>query len=159
VLPIGLHAGLAPEVVGYATAVSLGAQIVGGVAAALFGRRIPYLWVLIGAGVINLGLLAVFAGTPGPALFLIAIAAHGFLWLFVMPYQVLLLIDVDPTRRLAMYGGPTQILGSSAGPYIASLFVTDQNPSAALAVGGVCILLSLASLAGLSLASRMGRRA
>lgn len=159
VLPIGLHAGLAPEVVGYATAVSLGAQIVGGVAAALFGRRIPYLWVLIGAGVVNLGLLAVFAGTPGPALFLIAIAAHGFLWLFVMPYQVLLLIDVDPTRRLAMYGGPTQILGSSAGPYIASLFVTDQNPSAALAVGAVCILLSLLSLAGLNLASRMGRRA
>ena len=58
-----------------------------------------------------------------------------------------------------MYGGPTQILGSSAGPYIASLFVTDQNPSAALAVGAVCILLSLLSLAGLNLASRMGRRA
>ena len=158
VLPIGLHAGLSPDVVGYATAVSLGAQIVGGSAAAVLGRRIPYLWVIAGAGAVNLGLLAALAGTPSPALFLAAIAAHGFLWLFVMPYQVLLLIEVDPTRRLAMYGGPTQILGSSAGPYLASFFVTDQNPAAALAVGAACILLSLASLLGLRLAMRFTPR-
>jgi len=155
VLPIGLHAGLSPDVVGYATAVSLGAQIVGGIAAAVLGRRLPYLWVVVGSGVVNLGLLAAFAGTPSAALFLAAIAAHGFLWLFIMPYQVLLLIEVDPSRRLAMYAGPTQILGSSAGPYIASLFVTDQNPGAALAVGAVCILVSFASLLGLRIAMRL----
>ncbi len=152
--PIGLHAGLRPNIVGYATAVSLAAQIVGGTAAAILGRRMPYLWVLVGAGAINLVVLAVLGGAPTSATFLGAIAVHGFLWLFVMPYQVLLLIELDPTRRLAMYAGPTQILGSSAGPYIASLFVTEQNPSAALVVGAACIGVSLLALAVLQFAFR-----
>ena len=53
------------------------------------------------------------------------VAAFGFLWLFALPFQTLLLIRLDPTRRAAMQLGAAQLLGSSAGPLAASLVVGD----------------------------------
>lgn len=143
---IGMQAGLDHHTASLAVSVSLIAQVMGGLAMTALGRRLPYYQAILICCVVNLGLLAVLGLAPGASLFFIVVAVHGFFWLFVMPYQVLLLIDIDPTRRAALFLSATQLLGASSGPYLASLFVSDQDVRGALGVGAACIVISMVTM-------------
>jgi hypothetical protein len=83
--------------------------------------------VFIIAGFVDLALLAIFLSHPGTSVFLLSVFALGFFWLFVMPYQTLLLVRIDPTRRAAMFVPFAQLLGASIGPAVASLVAEDAN--------------------------------
>lgn len=140
--PIGMQAGMTHEEASLAVSVSLIAQMIGGVAMTLLGRRLTYFRAIILCAAMNLVLLALLATAPAPMLFFAIVAVHGFLWLFVMPFQVLQMIDIDATRRAALFVSSITIMGMSAGPYIVSWFVSDQDVRGALAVGAACLLLS-----------------
>ncbi|OYX68017.1 MAG: hypothetical protein B7Y81_17960 [Caulobacter sp. 32-67-35] len=79
---------------------------------------------------------------------------RGFLWLFALPFQTLLLIRLDPTRRAAMQLGAAQLLGSSAGPLAASLVVGDGEVGRALALSAVCLTAALALISLLASRAR-----
>ncbi len=141
--PLAAQAGLSPREAGLAVALALGLQVLGGAAATLVGDRAPPARILIGVGLINAVILAVLWGGPGRGLFVACVAAFGFLWLFSLPFQTLLLIRLDPTRRAAMQLGAAQLLGSSAGPLAASLVVGDGEVRRALALSAVCLAAAL----------------
>ncbi|MDI1364247.1 MAG: hypothetical protein PSX79_05175, partial [bacterium] len=107
------------------------------------GDRAPAARILIVVGLLNAGILAGLWGGPGRGLFIACVAAFGFLWLFALPFQTLLLIRLDPTRRAAMLLGAAQLLGSSAGPLAASLVVGDGEVRRALILSGVCLAAAL----------------
>jgi hypothetical protein len=71
----------------------------------------------------------------------------GFVWLFLMPFQVRLAFAADPTGRIAVLVPALQLLGSAFGPLITSLFVTDDDArpvplvSAGLALVASCLLV------------------
>ncbi|HWU81190.1 MAG TPA: hypothetical protein VN158_14130, partial [Caulobacter sp.] len=119
-------------------------QVLGGAAATVVGDRAPPSGILLGIGAINALILAVLWSGPGRGLFIACVAAFGFLWLFALPFQTLLLIRIDPTRRAAMQLGAAQLLGSSAGPLAASLIVGEGPVRRALVVSGLCLGLALA---------------
>jgi len=152
--PLAALSGLTPRQAGLAVAVALGMQVLGGAAATAVGRRWRPAAVLIAVGAMNAAILAVLWGGPDPALFMGAVAVFGFLWLFALPFQTLLLIQADPTRRAAMQLGTAQLLGSSFGPLAASMVVGDGDVRRAIALSAV---LLLAAVGLISLLAASGR--
>lgn len=151
---VGLSRGQAHD----AVAAALAMQVVGGLAATLAGERLKASHVLIGAGVINLGLVTALAAHPTGPLFIALVAVFGFLWLFVLPFQTVLLITIDPSRRGAMQLGAAQLLGSSAGPLAASLLVGDADVGGAMKLAAGCLVAALALIAGVvTVLARRGR--
>lgn len=142
--PLAAQAGLSPRESGMAIALALGLQVLGGVAATVVGDRVPPARMLMGVGVLNAIILAVLWSGPGRLPFAACVAAFGFLWLFALPFQTLLLIRIDPTRRASMQLGAAQLLGSSAGPLAASLVVGDGPVRRALILSAACLVLALA---------------
>lgn len=142
--PLAAKAGLSPKEAGLAIALALGLQVLGGATATVVGDRVSSSAMLLGIGVINATILAVLWSGPGRGVFVACVAAFGFLWLFALPFQTLLLVRLDPTRRAAMQLGAAQLLGSSAGPLAASLVVGEGPVRRALLLSGVCLALALA---------------
>jgi MFS transporter, DHA1 family, inner membrane transport protein len=142
--PLAAKAGLSPREAGLAVALALGLQVLGGAAATAVGDRAPPARMLLGVGAINALILATLWSGPGRGLFVACVAAFGFLWLFALPFQTLLLIRIDPTRRASMQLGAAQLLGSSAGPLAASLVVGEGPVKRALILSAACLALTLA---------------
>lgn len=146
--PLAELSGMSSKQAGFAVAVALGMQVAGGATATLAARR----WrrpglVLMAVGALNGGILAVLSGAPHVGLFMGAVAVFGFLWLFALPFQTLLLIQLDPTRRAAMQLGTAQLLGSSFGPLVASLVLGDGDVTRAIGLSAVFLVLALAAIA------------
>lgn len=142
--PLAAKAGLSPREAGLAIALALGLQVLGGAAATAVGDRVPPARMLLCVGVINALILATLWSGPGRGLFVACVAVFGFLWLFALPFQTLLLIRIDPTRRASMQLGAAQLLGSSAGPLAASLVVGEGPVKRALILSAACLALALA---------------
>lgn len=149
--PLSHQAGHPPAVVGAAVSLSLAFQVAGGAAATLLAGRLRWFPTLMVCAALDFGLLAVFASLPGPAMFLAASAAFGFIWLFLMPFLVPMVIEADPSRRAAVLLGGAQLLGGSLGPLMASLIVSEADARGALALGAGCLAFAVALAAGLHL--------
>ena len=141
--PLSKQAGHDPGITGGAVSVSLACQVAGGAAATLLAGRINWLWTTIVCALLNLGVLVGFYALPGPEAFLALSGAFGFLWLFVLPFLVPMVIEADPTRRAAVLIGGAQVLGGSFGPFFASMLVTDANSRGAVLFGGGCLVVAV----------------
>jgi hypothetical protein len=149
--PLSHQAGHGPQIFGYAVSVSLICQVAGGAAATALAGRLPWFWTLLGCTLVDLVLLAAFASLPGPTIFLVVSGAFGFIWLFVLPFLVPVVIEADPTRRAAMLLSGAQLLGGSLGPLMASLVVTDVDARGAIAFGAAALVVAMGVVAGLHL--------
>jgi hypothetical protein len=149
--PLSRQAGHPQETIGVAVSLSLAFQVAGGGAATVLAGRIRWFWTLLVCVGALLALVAVFAGLPPPFMFLVASAAFGFLWLFLMPFLVPMAVEADPSRRAAVLLGGAQLLGGSLGPLLASIVVSDADARGALAFGAACLVAGAALGAGLHL--------
>jgi hypothetical protein len=134
-----------------AVALALAAQVAGSSVATFLSSRLPPRPILIAAGLLNIGAVAVLGQAIGAPLYLASVLLFGFLWLFAMPFQTRLLIDLDPTRRAAMLLSAAQALGSAAGPIATSAFATKSSLGGALVADAVLFgigLLGVAATAG-----------
>lgn len=147
--PLSRQAGHDPGITGAAVSISLACQVAGGTAATLLAGRINWLWTTLIAAVINVGLLIGFYNLPDPQTFLILSGAFGFLWIFILPFLVPMVIEADPTRRAAVLIGGAQVLGGSFGPFFASLLVTEADSRGAILFGGACLVIAVVLAFGL----------
>jgi hypothetical protein len=147
--PLSKQSGHDPSVTGMAVSISLACQVAGGAAATVLAGRVNWLWTTMICAVLNVGLLIGLALLPGPEMFLILSGAFGFLWLFVLPFLVPMVIEADPTRRAAVLIGGAQVLGGSFGPFFASMLVTDVDSRGAVWFGGACMVVSILMAFGL----------
>ena len=147
--PLSRQSGHAPEVTGAAVSISLACQVAGGAAATLLAGRINWLWTVVVSSVLAMGVVYGFYTLPSPEMFLVLSGAFGFLWLFVLPFLVPMIIEADPTRRAAVLVGGAQVLGASFGPFFASLLVTETDSRGALTFGGACLIGSVLLAFGL----------
>jgi len=156
--PLSHQAGHPLAVAGTAVSISLACQVLGGAAATALAGRVRWFWAVLACGAADLALLAVFASLPSPVVFLAASGVFGFLWMFVLPFFAPMAIEADPSRRAAVLLGGAQLLGSSFGPLLASLLVTDAETRGSLVFGAACLVLSLGLMGVLHLRP-LGRRA
>lgn len=147
--PLSKQSGHDPGVTGMAVSVSLACQVAGGAAATILAGRVNWLWTTLIAAALSAIVLIGFAALPGPEMFLVLSGAFGFLWLFVLPFLVPMVIEADPTRRAAVLIGGAQVLGASFGPFFASFLVTDQDSRGALVFGGGCLVVAVLLAFGL----------
>lgn len=145
--PLALQHGLSSTTVHLIAPFSLAMQVLGAGAATLLAGRLPTRATIAIVGLINLGLLAIMAIPPSASSFVAATAAFGFLWLFVMPFQVPAVIAADTTRRAATLIGGAQLVGSSLGPLIGARVVGDADVVPVLAFGAACLVTGVATLA------------
>ena len=144
--PLATENGIDAATVARAVPIGLAAQVAGALLATLLVGRINALWVVLAVAVANIALLALFGSGPGAIVFLAATGAFGLLWMFVMPFQLELVITADPSRRAATLIGGAQLIGSSLGPLLASRVVDDRHVGAILWLGAACILASMAAM-------------
>lgn len=149
--PLSRQSGHPEGTAGLAISLSLAAQVVGGTAATIVAGRMSWFWALMGSIAIAILMLGVFYLRPHAPLFLAASAAFGFVWMFASPFLTPLVIEADQTRRAAMLGPGAALLGCSAGPFLASLLVSDIDVRGGLVLGAVLGALCLATIAGLHL--------
>ncbi len=154
--PLSRQSGHPAGTVGVAMSLSLGAQVAGGAAATVVAGRLPWFWALMGSIAGAVGLLGLFATMPGAPVFLAASAAFGFLWLFAAPYLTPMAIEADPSRRAASLGSGAALLGCSAGPFLASLVVSDADVRGCLALGAGLAVVTMGIIAGLHLSRHSG---
>ncbi len=145
--PLGLASGVSSQTVGLITAAALAVQVGGAFAATLIERRLEYrtaITLSTAGGLVAAGL---FAALPGVALFWLAALVTGFVWLFVVPYQIRLTIVADPSRRTALLVPAAQLLGAALGPAGASLLISGDDVRAVPFFGMSCLAVTLLLLA------------
>ena len=147
--PLSKQAGHNSSIFGYAVSISLACQVVGGFAATLLAGRINWLLTVIVCTALNVAILFGYYALPTPEMFLVLSGAFGFLWMFVLPFLVPMIIEADPTRRAAVLIGGAQVLGCSFGPFVASMMVTEIDTRAAITFGGACMIVAVLIAFGL----------
>jgi len=145
--PLGLRAGLDAQAAQTVIAAALVAQIAGGtVGTAMVGR--------LGA-VRVLALSALALGAVGAIVHVVAglaawffplCMAFAFVWLFMIPFHTALAFAADRSGRVASLLPVAQLLGSAAGPLVASLVVVGEDASRAALVSAACAAAALAML-------------
>lgn len=127
--------GMSEQAIGTTAALSLGAQVLGAAAAGWVGPRLSSRPALLMTCTLQIAVVLGLLHWSAPAAQVALALAFGFLWLFALPLQTRLLIDVDPTRRAVLHLAAAQLTGSAAGPTLAGLFVTTGRVDGALWTG------------------------
>lgn len=152
VVPLVRRGGAVPRLAEIAVLVTIGAQIAGGIAAAMLAGRFRPTAALLVSLAASLLAVAILATSHAAVPVLAAVAVFGFCWMFAPPFQMPFLIASDPSRRAAMLIGSAQLFGSGAGPMIASWLVIGSNvalvPLAPATLFSVSVVLVLGVGAG-----------
>ena len=141
--PLGREIGLTGTQVGTLISAVLVLQVMGGSTAAWVVRRLGAPAILSAASAL-LGSLALGLHFQPPVLvFCLLCGAFGFVWMFLMPFQIRLALAADPAGRVAVLVPALQLLGSALGPLVTAVFVTDDN---ARPVPWICAGFALVAL-------------
>jgi predicted MFS family arabinose efflux permease len=124
--------GMSEQVIGTTAALSLAAQVLGAAAAGWLGPVVSSRPALLVTGTLQIAVVLGLLHWSAQAAQIALALAFGFLWLFALPLQTRLLIDVDPSRRAVLHLAAAQLAGGAAGPTLAGLFVTAGRVDGAL---------------------------
>lgn len=143
--------GYPPAFEGTAVSLCLVAQVIGALAAARFGERLPNRSTIAACALAGALLVALFYLGRGSAEAIIAVSiAFGFVWLFTLPFFAGWLIEIDPGRRAVLYLTAFQLGGAALLPSLAGVAVGLYSVDAMLIFSGVIFtaLAFVASMAG-----------
>jgi hypothetical protein len=152
--PIARQAGLSTHVSDTAVYVSLACQVLGGTLATLLAGHLKWFPVFVICAAVDFVMIALLGMHPSALLFWADAAVFGFIWLFILPFLVAMIIEADPSRRSAVFATGVALLGASLGPTIAGLIIRPDDTRGALWFGTACLAVSL----GIAAAIRFTRR-
>ncbi|UYK68070.1 MFS transporter [Xanthomonas sacchari] len=147
--PLALRAGLDAHAAQLQTSWVLGMQIVGGLAAIYWVRRLSVTATLTLGSVALCVVAAAMYRVPGNAAlgFAAVCVAFGFAWMFLMPFHVGLALRADAQGRVAVLVPAAQLIGSACGPLLASLLLHADDPAPVPLVGlGFALTAALLAL-------------
>jgi hypothetical protein len=142
--PIARQAGLSTQISDEAVAVSLAFQVLGGTAATLAAGRLKWYPVFLVCAAVEFVMVGLLGARTSALLFLFDAAVFGFVWLFILPFLVPMIIEADPSRRSAVFATGVGLLGASLGPTLVGLIISPDETRGALWLGAGCLFLSLA---------------
>jgi predicted MFS family arabinose efflux permease len=147
--PIARQAGLSVHISDMAVYISLAFQVLGGTLATLTAGRLKWFPVFVICAAVDFGMIALLGVHPSALLFLVDAAVFGFIWLFILPFLVPMIIEADPSRRSAVLISGVALLGASLGPTLAGMIITPDDTRGALWLGATCLFLSVGIATGL----------
>lgn len=130
--PLGKAAGFDGRGAQTLIAAVLATQVVAGSVATFAVRRLPVAPTLVACSLVLAAVTATVYELPGGSTrdFALACLVFGFVWLFMLPFQIGLAFRADASGRLASLVPAAQLLGSAFGPLMASFIVEGENASA-----------------------------
>ena len=147
---IGDAADLTPAYVGKVLATtqfaSLAAAIIASVLSTKIGRTLP---ICFGIGIFILGFFLLLQ--PDADLYMIAACLTQFAWIFVLPFLLLMCVELDPSARYYVLTTAFKMGGFSAGPAIVALFLGSNGYALVSWIGIGFLLLCLVLIIPLSL--------
>jgi MFS family permease len=144
---IAVQFHISAQTVGSALSVSLLFQVAGAFAVAWFAWRLPFRIVTILGPLCQGVVILLIAAAGKSALYFGAVSVFGLFWLALSPFQVRLLIDMEPTRQVVLMGTAITLFGLSAGPFFSSFGVGPGDVRGAFWIAAIMMLLSSASFA------------
>jgi len=147
----------APRIAGIAVSGGLVMQVAGALVVAAWGQRLPLRGTLVLATVCQTAVIVLLAIADTPLAFIAPAFGFGLFWLAISPFQIRLLINVDPTRSVALVLTAVTLAGLSIGPSIAALGVHGQDVTGAYWICAALMMLSagLYGILGLRTAARI----
>ncbi len=136
--------GFPPYVAAIAVSGGLVVQVVGALAAGAFGRLAPFRTALIVGSLAQTGVIVGMAIAGAPLAYLVPALGFGLLWLAMSPFQVRLLIDIDPSRVAAEMLTAVSLVGLSLGPALSALGIVGDTVTGAFWVAAALMLVSTA---------------
>ncbi len=147
---IGDAAGFSSQYVGQVLAMT---QVVSFVAAMLasalstrFGRSLP---IVFGVIVFIIGLYLLLQ--PDTSIYMVAACMTQFAWIFVLPYLLLMCVELDPSGHYFVLVTAFKMGGFSAGPAILAIFLGGSGYALVSWIGVAFLLLCLIFIIPLSL--------
>jgi len=144
---IAVQYRIPPNLVGSALSASLLFQVAGAFAVAWFAWRLPFRIVTVLGPLCQAVVIALIASAGSSTVYLAATATFGLFWLALSPYQVRLMIDMEPTRQAVLIGTAITLFGLSAGPSLSSFGVSPGDVRGAFWIASGLMLLSSATFA------------
>jgi MFS family permease len=130
-------------VIGVAVPAALAMQVVGGLAASAMATRLPAFGTLVVVWSVYIVLAAICLSSPPAWLFILCVAMHGFCWMFFIPFQMTLLIALDPSRRSTLFLSTADATGAGAGPGLVSLAVIGTDVRGAVMIGALLFIVGI----------------
>ncbi len=146
--PLAHQAGLADNVPALAVSGSLAGQVSGAILANLLAGRLSFRVVIPIGAAMNLIAYSLLGLSPGLAIFIGCFAISGLAGMALTPYLAPMIIEADPTRRAAVLSGGAQLLGSAAGPLVASMVVSEGHSRGVLVLACLFVLLGVGLMFG-----------
>jgi len=128
--PLGGRRGVDSQTVAFMVSASLGAQVLGAFAATALQSRVGYATAIVGCVVVAIVAVAVLDIGASLTMFWTAVLAIGFVWMFIIPFQIGQTIAADSSRSAALLVPAANLFGAALGPLAASIFVTGDDASA-----------------------------
>lgn len=145
-----IHHGHAPAFEGTAVSTCLVAQVVGALAAARIGERLPSRVTIAACALAGAGLVGLFhLARADQAAILAVSAAFGFVWLFTLPFFAGWLVEIDPARQAVLYLTAFQLGGAALLPSVAGELVGLGSIDVILPFSGA-VFVVLAAVAALA---------
>jgi predicted MFS family arabinose efflux permease len=121
---IGDAAGFSSEYVGQVLAMTQVVSFISAMAASAlstrFGRSLP---IFFGIAIFVAGLYLLLQ--PDHSMYMVAACMTQFAWIFVLPYLLLMCVELDPSGHYYVLTVAFKMGGFSAGPAIIALFLGD----------------------------------
>jgi len=146
--PLGGQNGIDSQTVAFMVSASLAAQVLGALAATWLQARIGYRAAILGCGLVGVAAAVVLGTGASLPMFWLAVLAIGFVWMFIIPFQIGQTVDADSSRSTALLVPAANLLGAALGPLLASLFVVGDDAGAipVFSIGAVLVSLVLFGL-------------
>ena len=126
----------------------IGGQVVGGTLALMLANTLSYRLVIPVSVAATIAVLLGLLSSTDAGIVLPLYAGVGFLWMFLSPFFVGWLVDVDPTRRTAELYAAAQLAGIACGPLVAGVVGGNLSHAVSFSVAaatGAIVLYSLTS--------------
>jgi len=144
--PLGADAGIPARTIDLMVSASLVAQVAGALLATAVESRLPYRPILVMGGLIGVAIALMFADRPSLMTFWGLTMLTGFVWLFVVPFQIRLTIAADEARGAALLVPAAQLAGAALGPAGASAFVEAGSSAPIAWFAAACAAASTAAV-------------
>lgn len=153
---IGAAAGFSAEYVGQVLASTQVVSFITALAASAlstrFGRALP---IGFGIGCFMLSLYLLLTGDP--AVYMFAACLSQFAWIFVLPYLLLMCVELDPSGRFYVMTIAFKMGGFALGPALIASMLQGDGFAAVSWVGGVFLVISLVLAVPLAMSLDRGR--
>jgi MFS transporter, DHA1 family, inner membrane transport protein len=133
---LALQQGQAKETIAIAIPFAVAMNVIGGLSSAALAARLPVRRTLIAIWAICIAMTLIWLSNPPSWIFILCTGIFGFCWFFFVPFQMSLIVELDPSRRSVIFISAADAFGAGAGPAIVSLAVSGTNVSGAIALGG-----------------------